>query len=378
MINGGLRVKSNKSIILPNIKKYKLGSLIKGKSLFFRKHKVNDRQLSIIAGNLAQIYKSGIPIITALELIEDILEKKEYKKSILEIITLIQQGNSLSEGFRQYRNIYPEFFVGIISIGENTGDLHSVLESLNIYYMRIISIKKKIKDAVTYPIFILISLMILSVFLINTIVPNFFEIYKSLNIPLPAPCKFLYDIRIDLYKNPVITLIRIVSWIVILFIIYKTILNKLNCECFIKIQIVKAFYEYILVLLLSIVLSTGINISNGLKLCESSISFVYLKKKIIRIDNYIQNGKTLTQALECSGLFSKYVLSFIKIREESGMIKEGLNDLREILENKLNEQIKKYLQLLNPIFIFIMAVCIVVFLVVFVLPLFANLKNGMR
>jgi len=48
------------------------------------------------------------------------------------------------------------------------------------------------------------------------------------------------------------------------------------------------------------------------------------------------------------------------------------------LEYKLFEQIKKYLRLISPIFMVIMAIFIVAFLLGFVLPLFDNLKSGMR
>jgi len=71
-------------------------------------------------------------------------------------------------------------------------------------------------------------------------------------------------------------------------------------------------------------------------------------------------------------------LAIIKIREETGTIEEGFKELANNLEDKLFQQIKKYLRLISPIFMFIMAIFIVTFLLGFVLPLFDNLKSGMR
>ncbi|AWK52409.1 type II secretion system F family protein [Clostridium beijerinckii] len=342
------------------------------------KPKVNEEQLSLIASNLAQIYKDGIPITTALELVADILPNKTYKNSILKILMFIKQGKSLSEGFAQFEDLYPEFFIGIITIGENTGKLYEVLKGLNIYYDKSLFIKKEIKDASMYPSFIFVSMIILIIFLINKVIPEFCEIYKSMDIELPANCKFLYDIYSTFENNPALTIITMSSWTLIAIILSKCLFNKINCEKLIKIKIVKSFFEYIMVLLFSIITSTGINILQALQYCENSMSFAYLRKKIKEINISILNGRTLTEALGKSEIFSKYTLAIIKIREESGTIEEGFKELSNNLEYKLFEQIKKYLKLINPIFMVIMATFITIFLLGFVLPLFDNLKSGMR
>ncbi|HEX9027399.1 MAG TPA: type II secretion system F family protein [Clostridium sp.] len=342
------------------------------------KSKVNEEQLSLIASNLAQLYKDGIPITTALELVADILPNKTYKNSILKVLVFIKQGKSLSEGFAQFENLYPEFFIGIITIGENTGKLYEVLKGLNIYYDKSLFIKREIRDASMYPLFIFASMIILIIFLINKVIPGFCEIYKSMNIELPANCKFLYDINSTFEKNPLLTIITMSSWTLIAIILSKCLSNKINCENLIKVNIVKSFFEYIMVLLFSIITSTGINILQALQYCENSMSFAYLRKKIKEINISILNGRTLTEALGKSEIFSKYTLAIIKIREESGTIEEGFKELSDNLEYKLFQKIKKYLKFISPIFMVIMAIFITIFLLGFVLPLFNNLKSGIR
>jgi len=342
------------------------------------KAKVNEEQLSLIASNLAQLYKDGIPITTALELVADILPNKTYKNSLLKVLAFIQQGKSLSEGFAQFKDLYPEFFIGIISIGENTGKLYEVLKGINVYYDKSLFIRREIKNATAYPLFVFVSIIILIIFLINKVIPSFCEIYKSMNIELPANCKVLRDINSTLKDNPFLTIITMSSWGLISIILFKCFFKKINIEKFTKINIVKSFFEYIMVLLFSIITSTGINISQALEYCENSMSFAYLRKKIKEIDISILKGRTLTEALEKTGIFSKYALAIVKIREESGTIEEGFKELSNNLEYKLFEQIKKYLRFISPIFMVIMAIFIVTFLLGFVLPLFDNLKSGMR
>ena len=356
----------------------KLKSSTMQEEMHLFKPKANEEQLAIITGNLAQLYKDGIQITTALELVSDILHNKTYKNSLLKVLVLIKQGKSLSEAFSKFNNLYPEFFIGIIAIGENTGKLYSVLKGLNIFYDKCAFVKREIKNASMYPLFIISSMVILSIFFINKIIPSFCEIYKAMNVELPANCKVIYELNNNFKDNPFITIVTISSWLLIFIIVFKCFSKKISVEKFAKLHIVKLFYEYIMVLFFSIITSAGINISKGLEHCKDSISYVYLQNKIRTINIDILRGRTLTEALDRSGIFSKYTLAIIKIREESGTIEEGFRELAGNLENKLSEQIKKYIKFISPMFIVIMASFIVIFLVGFVLPLFNNLKSGIR
>lgn len=342
------------------------------------KSKVKEEELSLIAGNLAQLYKNGIPIATALELVSEISYNKIYRDSLLQVLTFIKNGKSLSESFSEFKSLYPEFFTGIIAVGENTGKLYSVLKGLNVYYGKCVYIKKEIKNASIYPLFIILSMFILSIFFVNNIIPSFCEIYKAMNIDLPANCRIIYEANNYIKENPLLVSVTIICWFFILLVVLNYFSKKISLNMFAKINIVKLFFEYIMVLFFSIIISSGMNISKGLKHCEDSINFAYLQNKIRNINANILRGRTLTEALEVSGVFSKYTLAIIKISEEGGNIEEGFKGLAANLEYSLSECIKKYLRFISPMFVVIMAVFIVVFLVGFVLPLFNNLKNGIR
>ncbi len=370
--SGNYSSKEGYSEIFENLilKKFKLRRIFKPK--------VDEKQLAFIAENLAQMYNAGIPIAMAVELVIDILSSRMYKDSLYKVLVSIKDGRSLSQSFGQYKELYPNLFLGMIAIGENTGKLYQVLKGISKFYSKLLFMKNEIKNACVYPIFVLISLVALSIFFVSTVIPNFCEIYKSMNIKLPVACQILYDIYNNVKNDPLITGITIVCWTLVILIILKECSKKITVDKFSRIPIVKNFFEYMMVLLFSIITSTGINISDALEYCEESINFAYFRKKTGEINLNILKGKALTESLMLSGMFSKHTLAIIKIREESGTIEQGFKELSQDLEYKLSEQIKKYLKCINPAFMLIMASFIVMFLLEFVLPLFNNLQNGMR
>lgn len=338
------------------------------------KKRISIKYLMMISRNLGQIYKDGIPINEGIDLIGETIHNKDYKQSLQKISLYMRDGISLSNSFKKFDNLYPTFFTGFISIGENTGKLYEVLLGISVFYEKYLNITESLKSACIYPAFILMSIFILVILLTEQINPSFYEIYRSINITPPSSCAFLYKVKIFFEQNIFMTIACILCWGMVLGLTLKYLYTRLNVEHFKRVKIVQNIIEYITVLLFSILCSTGINISNGLKFCEDSISPKYLNEKLKSVNKDIMKGRGLTESLEKSKLLSNYTLAIIKIREESGTISEGFNEIAESMEEKISKEIKKYLSLVTPVFVMLMAACIVIFLIVFVLPLYDSLQ----
>lgn len=340
------------------------------------KNNYSKKQLKLIAKSLGQIYNDGIPINEGIDLISETINDKEYKKSLQKISLYMRDGLSLSEGFKRFDKLYPPFFTGFISIGENTGKLYEVLYGISIFYEKYSFITDSIKSACIYPLFVLGSIFCLLILLTEKINPSFYDIYISLNIKPPKSCSFLYDAKLFLEQNFYMTAVTIICWGIVSLLVIRHLYSKLRIESFKRFRIVRDVIEYITVLLFYILCSTGINISYGLKYCEDSINPEYLNERLKEVNASIINGKGLTESLKKSNLLSKYTLSIIRIREESGTIEEGFKEISDNMEEKISREIKKYLSLINPVFVIIMAACIIIFLLVFVVPLYDSLQMG--
>lgn len=339
----------------------------------------SNEQLSLISSSLAETYKAGIPINEGIALIINSACNREYRESLKRILKDIKEGHTLSESCSKYRNLYSKFFTGMIAIGENSGKLYEVLRGLSIYYERCEFIKKEFMSAGIYPLFILTCLGALMLLGVNVIIPDFCDIYTSMNIELPSSCRDLYNLSIAFKNNIIFALCSIVCWGILLpFAVFKYLKCSFKVEILTRIKIVKDMFEYMLIIILAIVTSCGANISYSLSYCEEFIDSNYLRTKIHMINESIKKGSTLTEALESIRICSQYTLAIIKIKEESGNIESGFNELSDVLGKKINNKIKRYLKFIEPMLVLIMSVIIIIFLLVFFMPLFTNLSVGMK
>ena len=119
--------------------------------------KISYGDLTIIAENLGSLYEDGIAIGDGLELLKELPLSKNYKNSITYIRNDILLGKSLSEAFSKFDELYPGLFIGILKVGENSGQLGRTFNKLEMFYSKLGNIKKEVKNKRTLRLILNIS-----------------------------------------------------------------------------------------------------------------------------------------------------------------------------------------------------------------------------
>ena len=135
--------------------------------------KISYGDLTIIAENLGSLYEDGIAIGDGLELLKELPLSKNYKNSITYIRNDILLGKSLSEAFSKFDELYPGLFIGVLKVGENSGQLGRTFNKLEMFYSKLGNIKKEVKNALIYPSFLIVTLILLGIFLAFVLIPSF-------------------------------------------------------------------------------------------------------------------------------------------------------------------------------------------------------------
>ena len=91
--------------------------------------------LSRLSDNMHTMLRSGIPMTRAIEISASVIDNKIYKNLLLSAVDDIKSGRSVAEALGQYEEI-PNIMVQMIQIGEETGELGSILSTLSDFYRR--------------------------------------------------------------------------------------------------------------------------------------------------------------------------------------------------------------------------------------------------
>jgi len=89
--------------------------------------------LSRFSSTLAMLMKSGVPILQALEIVSDTVNNKVIGKAITEVQLSVRDGESIAKPLTKYP-IFPPMVVQMISVGEETGQVDTMLEKIAQFY----------------------------------------------------------------------------------------------------------------------------------------------------------------------------------------------------------------------------------------------------
>lgn len=343
------------------------------KKIEFLYKKVNYNNLSLIAGNLAILYKEGISMIMIVDLLNELPLNRDYKESIRGIKRYILEGKSLEDCFKAYNYLYPDFFTGMIAMGEKSGNLFKVLKGLEDYYNVNIFFRNTVKNALAYPILIITATISLFIFIILFVIPNLYDFYISLDADIPLICKLSYNLSNSIRENPVRVIVYIFDLLVLFWFLYKYYLKDIIIRLFNKIPLYREFSEFLFVSILGIIMKSGVNLSEGLICAANSFKIRDLIDRFISLNYSILKGKSISDSLISKRYYSSYTISIIKLGEEGGSIDERLESLTSYLEKKLIDGINKKVAIIQPASILIVGGFVISFLMIFVVPLFSSI-----
>jgi type IV pilus assembly protein PilC len=346
---------------------------------YLQKISVSEKNLSTFCRNLKNNLKAGIPLVNALNLIEEHLGDKRLCGVIGKITNNIKKGSSFTESLEQFYNVFPEFFVTLIHFGEESGRLQQVLEFMEKYYMREYKRKKKIVSVSIYPIVLFILILTMGIVAIYKLIPTFFASIDMENMKLPYITRFYMKLSMTINSIGIfIVPILIGIFIAVGFLhmhlkkIGITYNFKYRNPLIKRLEINKFCCKFTMAI--SMMVGSGIDIKSSLVLLRNCENATYIKERLNCCIEGLERGDSLYEGMKKCDIFSKYFLSTVYIGEVNGSLEEVLNSCNEVFEEELQGKLDRMTSLVEPLLIGFVGLFIGSIIISIMLPLF-NMYN---
>ena len=159
------------------------------------KKKLDSKAFTLMCSQFATILTAGIPIARAVKLIGDKTTNKVLKKLLEKVFADVEAGRALSSAFEDHgKGILPPTFCETIRAGEEAGDLSGAFDSMFRHYDRQTKMGAKVKNAMTYPLFVLFVAVVVVIILMTRVVPTFTTLFNEMGGQLPLPTRMLIGI----------------------------------------------------------------------------------------------------------------------------------------------------------------------------------------
>ena len=335
----------------------------------------SDKSKEVFYTEFAILLASGITIVQALELLlED--QKKEHSKKVIEALILgLVQGNSMYKSMSLDKKSFTNYEIVSFQIGEESGTLKLVSEKLGLYYKKRNLQKRNIKNALTYPLVVLLTALMSVYFMLQFVVPMFTDIFKQNSVKLPWVTQKIISLSLFFQKyTGVILLITIIVIVLYKLSALKWNLKRYEHEVILKVPFLGKFIKKIYLLqyvqAVSLLVNAQVSILKSVQLTQKMTPFFPLKKALSVMEKKLLSGEKLSVAMENLPVFDQRMIALIKVAEETNKNEYVYERLSDQYMTDLEQISKNLSNLLEPLIIIVLGVVVGVVLIAMYLPMF--------
>jgi type IV pilus assembly protein PilC len=370
---------SKYNIFATSLVEVRQGIFSGGNISFF--NKVTKKDLAIFSRQLAVLLESRVPVVQSLASLSEQTKKQFFKEKIIKISQLVDEGNSLSEAFSTFPEVFNVFFINLMKSGEASGKISESLDYLSKHLEREADINSQIKSAMIYPVFVISVLIVVMGIVMVVVMPKLIDLVKQSSAKPP----FFTVLMLNFYA-----FLAIYWWVLMLiffgligfaFYYLKTKNGKKQYDFFsLRIPLIGEFFQktYLVKFAenLSTLISAGLSIVVALKITKDTIENLTYKEIISETEKSVLEGEKISSALKKYPQFvSSFVVQMIQVGEDTGKLDRNLLEIVNFYQKEIKRDVDTFTALLEPVLIIFLGIC-VAFLAISVLsPLYSTLGN---
>jgi type IV pilus assembly protein PilC len=336
--------------------------------------RINRRDLVIFTRQLATMISAGLPIVTALRVLEEQATNRQLREIIGSVRAGIERGGSLSSEIAKHPRAFFEFYVNTIRAGEVSGLLDVSLDYLADYLERELDIVQRVRTAATYPLLVFAFTFLVAVAAIVLIVPMFVQIFRSFKVPLPFITIVMIRVSQAIRSLWWLGVLLVVAFVVTIVLLRNSKAGRRTIDVIllrlpIMGQIIQKLAFARFGRSMAVVIRSGIPLLEGLSAVADALGNRVIGDAIAAARERMRQGKSMADSLARSPLIPPMVVQMIRVGEETGAMETVLNKIAEFYEREVDNTVKRFASVVEPILIMFVGVVVAIVALAVLLPI---------
>lgn len=324
-----------------------------------KRKKVKPQELENFTTQLAIMFRSGIPLLGALEALTEQAETETMKGVIQTLIKDVSGGLSLSQAMEKFPGVFSLLYVNMIRAGEAAGVMDQILERLGSFIRHDLEVSNNVKSAMRYPMIVGFALTAAFVGAVVFIIPKFASMFKSQGIDLPFPTRIMIGLSEFMVGYWYIVLTVAVVGTVLLRGFLRTEQGAMAADRLkLRIPVFKDIFLKSTLARFAHMLETlsrgGIQIMRSLETCELTVGNRVIGKDVAAAREKVGEGISLADALDQSSYFPKMTIKMISVGEQSGALDEMLGNIAFQYDKEVDTKIRGLSTAIEPMMTLVM------------------------
>jgi type IV pilus assembly protein PilC len=342
-----------------------------------RRKKITPGDIAMFMRQLTTMMQAGVPLVQAFDIVGRGHDNPSMSELILNIKGDVEAGVGLADSLRKHPLYFDDLICNLVEAGEQGGVLDTLLDKIATYKEKTEAIKKKIKGALFYPVFVLLAAFGITAFLLIFVIPVFEDLFQGFGADLPAFTQMVIDISKFVRGTGGLMIAGIIAGIVVAFTAGKKRSRKFNYfldRMMLKVPVFGDVVRKSAMARFSRTLATmfaaGVPLVDALDSVAGATGNRVYGNAVQQIRQQVASGQSLNQSTGDTQLFPHMVVQMIAIGEEAGSLDTMLLKVADFYEEEVDNTISAISSLMQPMIMIILGVLIGGLVIAMYLPIF--------
>ncbi|XKG99991.1 type II secretion system F family protein [Marinobacter nauticus] len=339
----------------------------------FRKNVTLD-ELIVFCRQMHALTKAGIPLIRTMRGLGETTRSPVLAEVLEDITNRLEGGTTMATAMQGHPKVFSDLFIAMIHVGENTGMMDQSFKRLSEILELERDTKRRVKQALRYPIFVIVALFAALMVVNFLVIPRFASVFDKLGADLPFLTQVLVGTSNFLLGYWHVMLFALAAAGILIRQWKETEKGRLQWDRYkLKIPIIGPLLELITLSRFArnfaTMLSAGMPVTSALSVTADATDNAWIGEHIKEMRQGIERGESLLRTARNSGMFTPLILQMIAVGEETGSVDDMLNNVADFYDEDVDYGLKRLAESIEPILIVAMGILVLILALGVFLPI---------
>ncbi|MFN2301556.1 MAG: type II secretion system F family protein [Gammaproteobacteria bacterium] len=313
-------------------------------------------ELILFSRQMYTLEKAGVPLVRGMKGLAESTRNPVLRDTIHDIVETVESGRDLASAFARHPRIFSPLYVNMVRVGENSGQLEESFLRMYQYLSLDKKVRDRIKQAVRYPIIVLIAISIAIAIITLFVIPTFAQLFARSDVALPLATRAIIAVS-DFMVAYWWAVFGALGAAFVFFRYWKRTeagryrWDKMRFQFPVVGDIVLRATLARFARAFSTMYRSGVPLVQALTLTAKALDNEYLGERVLAMRNGVERGESLLRSAAGVGLFTPLVLQMIAVGEESGQVDTMLDEVAEFYEREVDYDVENLSATIEPILI---------------------------
>ncbi len=326
------------------------------------------------------LVRSGIPIVEGFDILLKRMKATALKDMLVEVRDALTRGESLSTAFQRFGDDIPRYYPALIQAGEQSGGLVEVLDRFIAQEERIRKARKKFRQALTYPIILLVAGVLSLYVLMTRAMPEFAALYKGADQELPLLTRIVITLSDLASKWSLHFIVISTAAAILLYLYFKTEQGgRVGEKILLAIPVLGTVRllqnQNIFARAMRLLIGGGVPVPQALAIVADAVPSRVFGADLHKVHGELIQGEPLQESLERHTRLTEMAGEMIRVGEAAGTLGEMLEYVAEHGEEKVEDNLEIVSGMIAPLMLLFIGLLISFLVIAMYLPMFGSYET---